>query len=116
MIEAMACGTPVIATRRGSVPEVVEHGRSGIVVDTYEDMPAALEQADRLDPAEIRAVVEERFSPERMVSEYVAAYEGVIADAVSTAAATVADKSRPRRRTALARRAAKPPARSPDRR
>ena len=116
MIEAMACGTPVIATRRGSVPEVVEHGRSGIVVDRYEDMPAALEQADRLDPAEIRAVVEERFSPAHMVSDYVAAYEAVIADAVSTAAATVADKARARRRTALARRPAKPPARSPDRR
>jgi glycosyltransferase involved in cell wall biosynthesis len=78
MIEAMACGTPVVATRRGSVPEVVDHGRTGIVVDHYTQMPAALELADRLDPAEIRAVVEEQFSPARMVADYLAAYETAI--------------------------------------
>jgi glycosyltransferase involved in cell wall biosynthesis len=78
MIEAMACGTPVVATRRGSVPEVVEHGLSGIVVDDWTEMAAALEQADRLDPVEIRAVVEESFSPERMVRDYTAAYEAAL--------------------------------------
>jgi glycosyltransferase involved in cell wall biosynthesis len=81
MIEAMACGTPVIATRRGSVPEVVEHGRSGIVVDDFTEMAAALERADALDPAQIRSVVEERFSPERMVRDYAAAYDAAIARA-----------------------------------
>ncbi len=78
MIEAMACGTPVIATRRGSVPEVVEHGRSGIVVDDYREMVARLDEADRLEPTEIRAVVEERFSPGRMVADYAAAFEAVL--------------------------------------
>lgn len=74
MIEAMACGTPVIATRRGSVTEVVEHGRSGIVVDDYTEMATALDEADTLDPADIRSVVEERFSPGRMLADYLAAY------------------------------------------
>jgi glycosyltransferase involved in cell wall biosynthesis len=74
MIESMACGTPVIATNHGAVPEVIEHGRSGIIVEHYRDMPAALEQADALDPRECRRYVEERFSPERMVDDYVRAY------------------------------------------
>ena len=52
MIEAMACGTPVISTRRGAVPEIVDHGRTGVVVDKYRDMedPVVLEMADSLDP------------------------------------------------------------------
>ena len=74
MIESMACGTPVIATRRGAVPEVIEHGRTGIIVDDYRLMPAALEQADELEPLEIRRYAEERFSPERMVADYLDAY------------------------------------------
>jgi glycosyltransferase involved in cell wall biosynthesis len=75
MIESMACGTPVIATARGAVPEVIEHGRSGIVVDDYRIIPAALEQADRLDPRELRSYAEEHFSPRRMVRDYVKAFE-----------------------------------------
>jgi glycosyltransferase involved in cell wall biosynthesis len=75
MIESMACGTPVIATRRGSVPEVIEHGRSGIIVDDYRQMGSVLEQADDLDPIELRRAAEERFSSRRMVADYVAAYE-----------------------------------------
>jgi glycosyltransferase involved in cell wall biosynthesis len=79
MIESMACGTPVIATRWGAVPEVIEHGRSGIVVDHYTEMVAALEEADKLDPLELRKYVEEEFSPQRMVRDYVEAYETAIA-------------------------------------
>jgi glycosyltransferase involved in cell wall biosynthesis len=75
MIESMACGTPVIATRWGSVPEVIEHGRTGIIVDDYRDMVDALEQADALEPTDLRHACEERFSRERMVDEYVAAFE-----------------------------------------
>jgi glycosyltransferase involved in cell wall biosynthesis len=78
MIESMACGTPVIATRWGAVPEVVEDGRGGIIVDDYRDMAAAIEHADRLDAAECRASVEERFSPGRMVEAYVEAYRRVM--------------------------------------
>jgi glycosyltransferase involved in cell wall biosynthesis len=75
MIESMACGTPVIATRHGAVPEVVADGRSGIVVDDYREMPAAIERADAIDPLECRRYVEENFAPERMVADYENAYE-----------------------------------------
>jgi glycosyltransferase involved in cell wall biosynthesis len=81
MIESMACGTPVIATNHGAVPEVIEHGRSGIIVEHYREMAEALERADALDPLECRRYVEERFSPERMVEDYVAAYREAIVGA-----------------------------------
>jgi glycosyltransferase involved in cell wall biosynthesis len=74
MIESMACGTPVIATRHGAVPEVIAHGRSGLIVDNYREMAAALEEADRLDPLDCRRYVEENFAPERMVGDYLDAY------------------------------------------
>jgi glycosyltransferase involved in cell wall biosynthesis len=79
MIESMACGAPVIATRHGAVPEVIEDGRSGVIVDTWRDIPAALERADALDPLECRRYVEERFAPERMVGDYERAYRDAIA-------------------------------------
>jgi glycosyltransferase involved in cell wall biosynthesis len=78
MIESMACGTPVIATRWGAVPEVIEDGRSGVIVDDYRQMAAALAQADALDPRECRRYVEERFSAERMVRDYEAAYARIV--------------------------------------
>ncbi|MGZ4353484.1 MAG: glycosyltransferase family 4 protein [Gaiellaceae bacterium] len=74
MIESMACGTPVIATRWGAVPEVIEHGVSGIIVDDYRIIPAALEEADKLDTQGIRRYAEQHFSPERMVADYLRAY------------------------------------------
>jgi glycosyltransferase involved in cell wall biosynthesis len=78
MIESMACGTPVIASNRGAVPEVIEDGRSGIIVEDYRQMADALERADALDPLECRRYVEERFSPERMVDDYVRAYRDAL--------------------------------------
>jgi glycosyltransferase involved in cell wall biosynthesis len=78
MIESAACGTPVIATNWGAVPEVIAHGRSGIIVEDYRIIPAALEEADRIDPWECRRYVEERFSPPRMVADYVRAYRAAI--------------------------------------
>jgi len=79
MIESMACGTPVIAPRRGAVPEVVDHGQTGIIVDDLAETATALEAADKLDPHKLRQRVEDRFSPQRMVYDYLAAYEAVIA-------------------------------------
>ncbi|HEV8098004.1 MAG TPA: glycosyltransferase family 4 protein [Gaiellaceae bacterium] len=79
MIESMACGTPVIATRHGAVPEVMEEdGRGGLVVDSWREIPEALERADEIDPREARRYAEERFAPERMVGDYVRAYEALI--------------------------------------
>jgi glycosyltransferase involved in cell wall biosynthesis len=78
MIESMACGTPVIATKHGAVPEVIEPGRGGLVVDHYREMAAALDEADELDPLECRRYVEERFAPERMVGDYLDAYREAV--------------------------------------
>jgi glycosyltransferase involved in cell wall biosynthesis len=82
MIESMACGTPVIATRHGAVPEVIEHGRSGIIVEDYRIMAAAVDEADRLDPGEIRRYAEQNFRAERMVADYVRAYRAAIEESV----------------------------------
>jgi glycosyltransferase involved in cell wall biosynthesis len=79
MIESMACGTPVVASRWGAVPEVVEPGRSGVIVDTWDEAPAALEQTDRLTPESCRRYAEEHFRPERMIADYIAAYETLLA-------------------------------------
>ena len=70
MIEAMACGVPVIATRRGSVPEVVDPDRSGLIVDDDDEMADAIGRVDAFDPRECRAAVAERFSPGAMVRRY----------------------------------------------
>jgi len=78
MIESMACGTPVIATRYGAVPEVIEDGVTGIIVDEWSDMPRALDRLEAIDPRVQRRRVEQRFSPERMVADYAAAYEATI--------------------------------------
>jgi glycosyltransferase involved in cell wall biosynthesis len=82
MAEAMACGTPVIATDRGAVPEVVEHGRTGFVlpVEGYAERAAeAIRNLSHLDPWACRARVEDRFSKQRMVSGYERAF-GVAVD------------------------------------
>jgi len=78
MIESLACGAPVIATRWGAVPEVIDDGRTGIIVDDWREMAGALEAADALESDVMRREVEERFTPARMVADYVAAYEAVL--------------------------------------
>jgi glycosyltransferase involved in cell wall biosynthesis len=74
MIEAMACGTPIIAFRRGSVPEVVEEGTSGLIVDTIEEAVQAVRRIASLDRAKVRAHFERRFTAERMARDYVKIY------------------------------------------
>lgn len=74
MIEAMACGTPVIAFRQGSVPEVIEDGVTGFVVDSIEDAVLAVAKAAQLDRARCRREFERRFSARRMAQDYVALY------------------------------------------
>jgi glycosyltransferase involved in cell wall biosynthesis len=78
MVEAMACGVPVIATPRGSVPEIVVEGLTGWIAPTVEGMAAAVEHSGEIDPRECRAVAERLYSPERMVGEYVDAFHRVI--------------------------------------
>ncbi|GMN13914.1 glycosyltransferase family 4 protein [Altererythrobacter sp. MTPC7] len=74
MIEAMACGTPAIAWRRGSVPEVVEDGLTGIVVDNGEEAAARMDEVAALDRDLIRRRFEERFSSDRMAQDTLALY------------------------------------------
>lgn len=79
MVEAMACGTPVIARRRGSVPEIVDEGVTGFVVDDLAGAVTAVERIPSLDRRAIRARCAERFSRDRMVDEYLAVYERMLA-------------------------------------
>jgi glycosyltransferase involved in cell wall biosynthesis len=78
MIEAMACGTPVIAWNNGSVPEIVDHGVTGFVVDSMEAAVAAVRQAERLDRHAIRSTFEKRFSDRVMASAYARLYSQMI--------------------------------------
>jgi glycosyltransferase involved in cell wall biosynthesis len=71
MIEAMACGTPVVAFRGGSVPEILEHGRTGFIVDDLDDAVAATRRAGDLSRRHCREAFEERFTAARMARDYV---------------------------------------------
>jgi glycosyltransferase involved in cell wall biosynthesis len=74
MIEAMACGTPVIAFRRGSVPEVVNHGVTGFIVETVKEAIAAVREIDTIDRRTVRETFERRFSVDVMAKNYELAY------------------------------------------
>jgi glycosyltransferase involved in cell wall biosynthesis len=78
MIEAMACGTPVIAFERGSVPEVIDEGISGFIVNTVDEAVDAVAKAEKLDRAGARSQFERRFSARRMANEYLALYQLLI--------------------------------------
>ena len=92
LIEAMANGTPVIAFGRGAVPEIVDHGVTGLIVDSIDDAVAAVPRARALDRLAIRRRFEERFSVERMARDYLALYDVVLhrgnAEAIMSSAAT----------------------------
>ena len=78
MIEAMACGTPVVAFRCGSVPEVVDDGVTGFIVDSVEEAAAAVERALALDRRAVRARFDARFTVQRMARDYVRLYNDAI--------------------------------------
>lgn len=79
MIEAMACGTPVLAFRCGSIPEIVEDGITGAIVETMEEAIAALPAVIALDRKKVRQRFEQRFSARRMAQDYVGIYRSLIA-------------------------------------
>jgi glycosyltransferase involved in cell wall biosynthesis len=83
MIEAMACGTPVIAWNYGSVPEVIEHGVTGFIVKNKEEAEAALRKIDTLDRRVIRKKFEERFSSLAMAKSYISLYEEILGENVA---------------------------------
>ena len=85
MIEALASGTPVVALRRGAVPEIVQDGVNGFMCDEPEQLPSAIEHASEIDPDTCRQVVENRFSLQTMAR----GYEEVYLEAVERSHTTV---------------------------
>ena len=100
MIEAMACGTPVIAFRRGSAPEVIEDGVSGFLVDDVSQATVAARRVAELDRTRTRAAFERRFDIERAAREYVQIYRGLV---------RAEETRRDRKRNGVARRLLPPP-------
>jgi glycosyltransferase involved in cell wall biosynthesis len=80
LIEAMACGTPVLAYRQGSIPEIIDHGVTGYTCDNIGEMAQAVSALSLIDRSRCREIFEKRFTVERMVKDYLAIYER-IADA-----------------------------------
>ena len=78
MIEAMACGTPVIAYRSGSVPEVIDEGITGFIVENQVEAARAVNDVAQLDRRKVRARFEERFSAQRMALEYEQQYRKLV--------------------------------------
>jgi glycosyltransferase involved in cell wall biosynthesis len=78
VIEAMACGTPVIATRRGSMPELIGHGVTGFLVDSLDEAVAAIERVGEIDRTACRRAVAERFSIDHMADAYIALYREIL--------------------------------------
>jgi len=78
MIEAMSCGTPVLAYRAGSVPEIIDEGVTGMIVDDIDQARIALVQVAALDRRKVRSRFEERFTARRMAKDYVRVYRGLV--------------------------------------
>src|SRR5664279_3466797 len=78
VVEAMACGTPVVAFSRGSMPEVITSGETGFLVGTVEEAVEALYRVPGLERAACRRRVQEHFSVERMVSDYLDVYRRIV--------------------------------------
>jgi glycosyltransferase involved in cell wall biosynthesis len=78
VIEAMACGTPVIAYRRGSMPELIEDGVTGFLVDGFDEAVAAIGRLGEIDRRACRRAVEERFTVDRMADDYLALYHRIL--------------------------------------
>jgi glycosyltransferase involved in cell wall biosynthesis len=77
MIEAMACGTPVIAFRAGSLPEVIEDGLTGFIVEGEDEAVQAVHRLQELDRRKVRTRFEERYAATRMAQDYVALYQAM---------------------------------------
>jgi glycosyltransferase involved in cell wall biosynthesis len=79
VIDALVCGTPVVAMRRGSMPEIIEHGVNGFLADTPEEFRAYMKRVGEIDPVACRESVENRFSYQIMAQQYLGAYRRLVA-------------------------------------
>jgi len=84
LIEAMACGTPVIGMNRGSVPEVIEHKKTGFVVNGPEEVKEAVEKIEKISREDCRKRVEEHFTLGKMLDEYERVYYKILEQKAST--------------------------------
>ena len=78
MIEALACGTPVVAMNRGAVPEIIEHGVNGFIADTEAEFAQYIKRVGEIDPEVCRKSVEDKFSVDTMAKAYIERYEQAI--------------------------------------
>ena len=86
LIEALACGTPVLAYRRGSIPEIIDNGVTGFVSENLSEMAEAVGRLSEIDRRRCRDVFEERFTADRMARNHVALYKRIIEDRIALAA------------------------------
>ena len=78
IVDALACGTPVVAYRRGAFPEIIEHGKNGFLADNEKEFKQYMQRVNEIDPAECRRSVETKFSARTMAEAYVKRYEEVL--------------------------------------
>jgi glycosyltransferase involved in cell wall biosynthesis len=83
LIESLACGTPVLAYRRGSIPELIEHGVTGFISEHVGEMASQVEALRTLDRRRCRQVFDERFTSERMSNDYLKIYQRLIQEAAA---------------------------------
>jgi glycosyltransferase involved in cell wall biosynthesis len=101
MIEAMACGTPVLAFRHGSVPEVIEDGVTGVIVDTMDEAIRRLPHVLALDRRAVRRRFDQRFTATRMAKEYVQTYRRLLEQAETPLLKPTMEEVLPRLQPAL---------------
>lgn len=84
VVESMACGTPVVAFNKGSMPELINSGKNGFIVENVEEAVAALGKISKIDRQCCRETVEQKFSVERMVNDYIKVYQQILNDKKQT--------------------------------
>jgi glycosyltransferase involved in cell wall biosynthesis len=95
LIEALACGTPVLAYRRGSIPEIIEDKVTGFVCESLDEMTAAIQHIPKIDRLQCRVTFEQRFSAERMAQDYLRVYEQAIGNTYENEAVATSLESWP---------------------